>query len=553
MVTLPRILPVLKQAWDTIKTTLSRPDQRAGFPVLLRHAGVVVDHDTALTYSAYFRGVSYIAQTVAGLPWDVIRDLGDKTQPLPQHRARYLLHTRPNREMSAFAWRETLMAWALTWGNGYAEIEWDGAGRPVALWPISPDRVQVKRDQETGQIYYEVSNYMAGSTRLAPEDVFHLHGLGFDGLVGYSIVTMAARSLGIALAGETYAEDFFANNGVTTGGFTTPKKMSAGAIERLRNQWAERATPGKKFTALVLEEDTKWFSMALPSKDAQVLESRMFQVTDIARWLGLPPHKLADLSRATFSNIQHQSIEVVNDALMPWVVRLEQEANYKLFSRRDRGLRTKLNVRGLLRGDDMSRATYYQVMRNIGVYSTNDIRKLEDMDPVGPEGDELLVQINQTTLKRLAEGDPNLKGPTEPEELPDERAVASWRLLVEDAFRRVIRRETNQYEQRRHKLTNRQEVAEYLQSYRAQQRDYMRAILRPLLICMTTQVACGIAPLSIEAALDAAVEAHVAETEAIVNGVEPGAMPDFAEELRTRHEARALMERVFAAISQEPR
>ena len=401
------LFDTIKSIFSRSQTTPSDPSAVRYITVPMRHAGITVDHDTAMRFSAVFRAVAYISQTVAGLPWDVIRETERKTTKLTSHPVSNILRYRPNPEMSSMSWRETMIAWALTWGNGYSEIELDGAGRPVALWPMSPDRVNMKRDRETNEIVYEISSSVNGTTYLPKERVFHLHGLGYDGLTGYSVISLASRSIGLSLAAEFYGEDYFANGLVSTGVIKHPNKLSKEAQERLRASFEENNTKfGKKWRPLVFEEGMEWQSLSIPPEDAQMLETRKFQVNDIARWFGIPPHKLADLERATFSNIEHQSIEVVNDALMPWVNRLEQEANFKLFSGRERGIRTKINVRGLLRGDDASRAAYYKIMREIGVYSTNDIRRLEDMDPVGNEGDALIVQLNQTTLDKLVNGDP---------------------------------------------------------------------------------------------------------------------------------------------------
>lgn len=381
------------------------PGSRVIF-VPVRQAGERVDEETALKFSAVFRAVSYISQTVGCLAWHVYReDAGGRKERLASDPVDWLLHRRPNPEMSALDFRQTMVAWALTWGNGYAEIERNMAGQPVALWPIHPQRVKVDRDRDDGRkIVYEVGNVYGGTSYLSPDNVFHLKGLGPDGLVGYSVVSLAAKSIGIGMAAERFNASFYENGAVLSGALKHPGKLSKDAGDRLREDFAKRHAGGANaHKPAILQEGMEWQSIGIPPEDAQMLESRKFQVTDIARWFGLPPHKLADLERSTHSNIEHQAMEVVGDAILPWCVRLEQEADFKLLGRRYGNTYSRLNLMSLLRGDNQSRAELYKTMREIGVYSTNDIRRLEDMDPVGPEGDKLIVQMNMTTLERIGE------------------------------------------------------------------------------------------------------------------------------------------------------
>lgn len=556
MITLPAVVGRAKNAWNAIKGVPGNPESVRFVPIPVKHAGVVVDHDQALTVSGYFRAVSYISGQIAGLPWDVIRESETRTVKQPAHPAWRLLHRQASREMGPFTWRETLMAWALTWGNGYAEIERDMSGRPLALHPLSPDRVEVKRGYTNGYVFepdssgglvYQVGNPGREKVYLLPDEVFHLHGLGFDGLVGYSIITLAARSLGMAIGAERYAEDFFANGLVSTGGLKHPKTLTQAAHDRLKLWIAKQTEAGGKFQVPIFEEGMEWQKMDIPPEDAQLLETRQLQISEVARWFGLPPHKLAEMSHATFSNIESQSREVVNDCFMPWIHRLEEEANRKLVGERERGVRTKMNVRGLLRGDDTSRANYYLIMRNIGVYSTNDIRRLEDMDPVGPEGDELLVQLNQTTLKRLAAGEPEQNDPESRELMTQPQIRQSYALLLEDAFRRVLRREANRAEQNQHKA-----LTEWIGAFQEQQRDYMRSTLTPVLTSMVMlhspgqsakHMAC-VAP-----ALEVAIDAHLKRMADELENMRPD--EPMETELRAKQEATDLIERVFASIAEK--
>lgn len=429
----------IRRLFFALQALKSDPQRIRYIPVPLRQAGIYIDHDIALRFSAVFRAISYISQTIGCLPWDVLLETPEKTTKLFGAPLWNLLRIRPNREMGASTFRETLIAWALSWGNGYAEIERDNAQNPIALWPISPDRVEAIRDPGTKKIYYEVDNHLGGSTQISPENMFHLHGLGYDGLVGYSVISFAARAIGLGMAAEGYASDFFANGAIATGGLKHPGVLSDPARKNIQESFQSVIRgEGKRFNVPIFEEGLDWVNMMINPEDAQLLLTREFQIVDIARWFGLPPHKLQDLSRATWGNIEHLSIEVVNDALMPWIMRLEQEADFKLIPASLKSVRTKINIRGLLRGDNKSRAEYYQIMRNIGVYSTNDIRRLEEIDPVGTEGDELIVQLNQTTLKKLVAGDVRPAVP--------KLAWQSHKMLFEHAYERILKREAGQFE-----------------------------------------------------------------------------------------------------------
>lgn len=449
------------------------PSQGRFISLPARVAGVRVTEENALCLSAVFRAVSYISQTIASLPWDVISETQQGTQKLTNHPIWKLLHSRPNSEMNAITFRETLVAWAVSRGNGYAFIERNGGGIPTALWPISPDRVSVIRDPETKKIYYQVSNGIKEDDFLHPKDVFHVHGLGFDGLQGYSVISYATRSIALGMAAESYGADFFANGAVSTGGLKHPKVLSEDAKERLRKSVeAVMSGHGKRFRIPIFEEGMEWFDMMINPNDAQLILTREFQIREIARWFGLPPHKLMDLGRATWGNIEHQSIEVVNDAFMPWIIRLEQEADAKLFRPTEMGIRTKINVRGLLRGDDKSRAEYYRIMRTIGVYTTNDIRRLEDMDPVGPEGDELLVQLNQITLRQLV-------GATE----TGGKSEITWqshKMLFSNAYDRILRRETAQFERDKSKITDFSAFSEWFNPFFEKEKFRIKRDIEPI-------------------------------------------------------------------------
>jgi HK97 family phage portal protein len=423
------ILQRLRRLLNRITRPSDPEGNRTYVPLL--NSGMRVDHDTAMQFGAVFRAVNYISSQVAMMPWRVMLETNGRKDLVSTHHVDKLLHKRPNPEMSAFAFRETLIAHALTWGNGYAEIERDSANRPVALWPISPDRVEVKRD-DAGQIIYEIT----GSNErryLDSDSMFHLHGMGFDGLSGYSVVNLARRAISVGMAAEQMGASFFENGTVTNIVIEHPEAFGETAYKNFKDSllgWMQG--PKKAFNPLIVEEGIKASSLTMPFDDAQFLETRQFQVDEIARWFGLPPHKLQSLDNATFSNIEQQAIEVVTDALQPWVIRLEQEADYKLFSKRG-SFYTKINMNSLLRGDMAARSTFYREMWNLGVLSTNDIRELEDMNPV-PYGEKRFVQLNMTTLEKAGE-EAEMPEPVEPEQDTEDIDEIAAKIARREEFR----------------------------------------------------------------------------------------------------------------------
>lgn len=393
-----------------------------------REAGKYIDYNSALTYAAVFGAVRVIAEAVASLPWLVLQDEPDGSKKrLVGNPVTTMLNRRANAEMGAFSWRDTALGHALLWGNHYSEIERDLSARPIGLWPIHPGNVELKRDDE-GNLFYEVRQPRGGVRQLSPRDVFHLHGLGSDGLVGYSIVALAARSIGMGIAAEEFGASFY-GNGAQLGGIITQKEGASvldvqGVKNLLETFNKEHRGSANAHKVEYLDGGLSYQEIGVKPEDAQFLGSRQFSVTEIARWFRVPPHKLGDLERATFSNIEHQSIEFVTDTILPWCVRLEQEANYKLFGREARNY-TKLELKGLLRGDLATRAQFYKEMRSMGIYSANDILRLEDQDPIGPDGDARLVPLNMTTLNRMVEGESEELQPVE--DAPQAELVAKLR------------------------------------------------------------------------------------------------------------------------------
>ena len=341
---------------------------------------------------------------MAALPWRVFEQTPAGKRPV-NAAIGWLLNNQPNPEMTAFSFRETLMLHVLTWGNAYAEIQRDLSGRPVALWIITPDRVCIERAEKTGELLYRIYDDGAGISYLSATDVLHIHGLGFDGIYGYSPIRMASRSIGVGMAQDSFGAAFYSNGTVFGAMVEMSANMNKDQIALAESYLNDgRQGPDKAFKVKVLPAGSKAQNVSMPMTDAQFLESRKFSVTEVARWYGVPPHKIADLDRSTNNNIEHQGIEFVTDAIVPWAVRLEQEVNVKLFGARAQGhVYTKLMVNALMRGDAKSRAEYYRTMTQIGAMSVNEVRELEELNTIGAAGDAHLVQLNQTTLEYLVE------------------------------------------------------------------------------------------------------------------------------------------------------
>lgn len=386
-----------------------------------RQAGVYVDEDRAMTHAAVWACVRIISESIGALPWRLYQRTENGSELL-ENDLDYLLHVEANDEQSALSFRETILANALLWGNGYAEID-GGQINAQKLWPIAPDRIHPDRTAD-GTLWYVVD----GQPALPQRKVFHLKGLGFDGMAGHSVIRHAARSVGIGIALDVMAAGTFANglNPSLLLKRTDNRELSPEAVEEMYAQLSRRfGGPNNAMKAMYLGAGMEAQAVGMPLDDAQFLESRKFQVAEIARWFRVPPHKLADLDKATFSNIEHQSLEFVTDTLVPWVRRLESEAQIKLLGRNTRysgRVYSKINLAGLLRGDIASRYQAYAVGRQWGWLSANDIRALEDMNRI-PGGDEYLAPMNMVPadlLRELAEtpapaqkSSPDLSAPVE--------------------------------------------------------------------------------------------------------------------------------------------
>ena len=373
-------------------------------------AGKNVNERTSMQVSAVYACVRILSESVASLPLDLFRykpGVGsEKDRELGLYR---VLHDEPNEEMTSFSWREAAMTHLCLWGNHYSQIIRNNAGSVIGLYPLLPDRMTVYRDDDTKEIYYVyrvtsddvLPGVKAGEgVKLKAEDVLHIPGLGFDGLVGYSPIAMMRNSVGAAIASDEYSSRFLENGATPAGVLEHPGVLKD--PKKLRESWHDAyGGSGNAGKVAILEEGLKFHTISISPADAQLLETRKFQVNEIARIFRIPPHMIGDLDKATFSNIEQQSLEFVKYTLDPWLARWEQAMNRRLlnsYEKRDHYI--QFNAEGLLRGDLKSRNEAYAVARQNGWMSANDIRRKEGMDLIPAElgGDRYLCNGNMVDI-----------------------------------------------------------------------------------------------------------------------------------------------------------
>lgn len=370
------------------------------------NSGVQVDELRAMQTSAVYACVKILAETVASLPLHLYKKgKKGKKERAEQHPLFSCLYELPNEEMTSFEFREMMMTSVLLWGNGYARII-RKQGHVSELWFLKPQNMVVERDTITGKIKYTYTDDITNQTYVyKPSQVFHLKGLSFDGVKGISPIGQAREAVGLAIATEQYGAKFFGNGARPGGVLEHPGILKD--PEKLRDSWNKvyQGTRNSHKVA-VLEEGMKYHSIGIAPEDAQFLETRKYQVNEICRIFRVPPHLVGDLEKATFSNIEHQSIEFVQHTIRPWLVRWEQAISRLLLDESERLLYfAKFNVDGLLRGDYKSRMEGYAIGRQNGWLSTNDIRELEDLPEVPEEqgGNDYLVNGNMISIAQARE------------------------------------------------------------------------------------------------------------------------------------------------------
>jgi len=425
------------------------------FGTTVTSSGMAVDEDTALKYSAVWAAVNIISGAIGSLPLLTYQRVGEGKERAATHGVYSLLRTRPNPFMDAATLRETLQAHVMLWGNGYAEIELNGAGRPIALWPLLPNKVVP--DIEDGKVIYKIQTD-TGEVKLPYSQVLHIKGLGFDGIKGYSVIQYAAENMALGLAAEKNAASFYGNDSSPMGILTTESSLKADTKDEIEKQW-EKKHKGldRRYRVAILHSGLKFQSVGIPAKDAQLLESRKHGISDIARWFNIPPHMLADLDKATFSNIEEQGIDFVRWTLNRWLTKWTMECDFKLFLLPERSrFYTEFLTEALLRGNTESRYKAYQIglggNNNPGFITINEVRSKENLPPV-PRGDELFM--------------PSYGGGGD----------SSFSALLNTAWKRIANKEVGAV---RKAIKKPSEFVQWVDDFYAKHQDFALSILGPI-------------------------------------------------------------------------
>jgi HK97 family phage portal protein len=385
-----------------------------GFPTT---TGIDINDSSAMGVMAVYAAVRLLSETIGSLPGHVMRETDAGKEKALTHPLYTILHDQANPEQTAMEWRETAMCHLLLRGNHFSEKQRDGAGRIVALWPIHPDRVRIEREGQAGPLVYLVKVPPQNTEiRLSADRILHLRGLGSNGVTGFSPLAVGRQAIALALAAQEYGARLFKNDTKPGGVLEHPSKLSKPAYDRLKasiEQEHQGLTNAHRM--MILEEGMTWHQIGINPDDAQFLESRRFSVTEVARLFNVPPHLLRDLERATFSNIEHQGIDFVVNSLRPWLVRLEQRLKIELLSDSDRVTHfIKFNVDGLLRGDIKTRFDAYQVAKQNGWMNADEIRELEDLNPIPDgHGQDYWQPMNLGVVGQIPEPAPTDRQPTE--------------------------------------------------------------------------------------------------------------------------------------------
>ncbi len=381
-------------------------------PVL---SGVLVTPQTALTLTAVYCAINIIASDVANLPRYLYRRQKSGGKVIDTSKeVNDLVHFAPNGEMPAFFHYQAAMGHVLGWGNSYSEIKRDYGGNPTGLYLLHPGTTKPKRTEKSKALYYE--DEATGKT-FAPENILHIRGLGFDGLKGYSPVTLARQAVGLGIAAEEFGAALFGNGAIPKGLLKTPKRLTETAAKNLRESF-ERVHQGTKgaHRVAVLEEGADWVDTQINPDDAQFLATRQFQVLEVCRIFNLPPHKLADYSKTNYSTVEQANIAYLTNTLSIWLAAIEAESNFKLLTAKDRKKWVvEHDVSRLLRAAIDTRIRYFESRYRMGSITPNEIRLKEGENPFPPElgGDRPMVQAQMVPLEQAEQATDETVKPVE--------------------------------------------------------------------------------------------------------------------------------------------
>lgn len=374
------------------------------------YSGETVTTDTAMNIAAVYACVRILSNHVAMLPLQLYQEVRGKKKRIHDHPIARLIETRPNPYMTPFQFKQTMEAHRQLYGNAYAEIEWGKDGYPKALWILNPlvTKVVMEKDNHGNLKRYLIQTTLVNGkvVYLPYTSVLHIRGLSTSGIVGKSPIDVARETIGIQIAGQKFTGKFYANGTMSSGVLKVPQTLKPEAKQVIRQEW-EKFNNGidNSHRVAILDAGLDYQSLGIKQCDAQYIETQKFSIAEIARIFNVPPHMLADLERATFSNIEQQSLEFVRDTLSPLLISWEQELQYQLFTEDEINIKKyyfKFNLNSLLRGDSTNRAAYYEKMINLGIYSINEVRELEDKDKI-KNGDKHYMSLNYIDIDLMNE------------------------------------------------------------------------------------------------------------------------------------------------------
>ena len=403
-------------------------------------SGMPITADTALAIAAVYACVRVIAEDIGSAPLHLFHRLpgGAKERILPADLPLAMkLAVEPNRDQTSMEWREMMMGHTLLRSNSYSQIIPGPSGFVEELVPLNPERMKVERLPNRARLY-TYRDPEKGTMKFAQEEIFHLAGLSFDGLTGMSIVGVAREAMGVAAAAERYAAADFGQGLKPSGVLEHPGTLGREGMINLRESFMEaNAGIANARKPVVLEEGMKWQQMGMTSEDAQFLESRKFQIEEIARFFRMPHHKIGIMEKATFSNIEQQAVEYVVDTLRPWVVRWEQRIQRQLIVRPD--VFAEFQLDGFLRGDIKSRYEAYQAAITYGWLNVDEVRAKENLNP-REGGDIYMRQANMVPWDTPADATRGLRGTGG---ASNEAHSPRLLLLAEERGARVVRKEVD--------------------------------------------------------------------------------------------------------------
>ena len=467
--------------------------------------GVAVTYNTALSYSSVFSAVSMISGDIAGLPLNVQRvdANGDKSIE-NSHPAQWLLNEEPNEDMDALTFRETLQSHVLLWGNAYAAIVHDGAGRPTRLIPMLPDRTKPMK-AENGQLYYESRDeMMAEPMNIAPWNVLHVKGLGWDGLQGHSVISLARRSWGLGIAGEKHGARSFKNNARPSITLETDARLTEEEADKLQARWEERQGGENQNRPAVLTGGVRVKPFSMSNEDAQWLESRSFQRIEVAAWFRIPPHKIGDPSRTAYNSLESENKDYVNRCLRQWLKKWESECRRKLIPERVRRARSVCIVHDtedLLSADIETQTDVLVKLRAAEVVNRNEIRRKLGWSNTGPEGDD----YRNPNTRAAGQSSGAEDEPQESEEPDMAEAAAAIRSAISQTAETLIKSERT----RAINGTKSRDFVGWIDGFYQTFTGKMEEAMKPLIYAYTTLPGCGC-----ECELTAAevAESHAAES-----------------------------------------